>query len=119
MKLKLIHNPHCSKSREALALLRSGGHAVDVLDYLSTPLSPADLASLQQKLGLPARAMLRSGEDEYQALDLARPELSDAEILAAIAAHPRLLQRPIAVQAERALIARPPELLAAWLTQAL
>lgn len=115
MDIQLIHNPRCSKSREALALLQGRGLAVEVLDYLKTPLSLADLSALQEKLGLPAREMMRSGDDDYAALDLARPELSESELLAALAAQPKLLQRPIVIQGQRALIARPPERLNGWL----
>ncbi|MDC8770663.1 arsenate reductase (glutaredoxin) [Roseateles albus] len=119
MTIQLIHNPRCSKSREALSLLQAGGHTVEVIEYLKASLSLAELSELQRKLGLPARDMLRSNEDEYAALGLARPDLSEAELLAALAAHPQLLQRPIVVAGEKALIARPPEQLAAWLLQAL
>ncbi len=119
MITQLIHNPRCSKSREALGLLQATGHTVEVIDYLKAPLSLTDLSDLQQKLGLPARELLRSGEDEYAALGLANPALSDAELLAALAAHPKLLQRPIAIQGERAVLARPPELLKDWLLQRL
>ncbi|MCV2366704.1 arsenate reductase (glutaredoxin) [Roseateles oligotrophus] len=117
MNIQLIHNPRCSKSREALSLLQAAGHTVEVIDYLKAPLALAELSDLQQKLGLPARELLRSGEDEYAALGLARPELSDAELLAAIAAHPNLLQRPIVIKGERAMIARPPELLNRFLLE--
>ncbi|MCV2363839.1 arsenate reductase (glutaredoxin) [Paucibacter sp. DJ1R-11] len=113
--LRLLHNPRCSKSREALTLLQSGGHAVEVIDYQQTPMDLPALQTLLGQLGLGARELLRSGEPEYQALGLERPELGEAELLAALAAHPRLLQRPIVIDGQRALIARPPELLRAWL----
>lgn len=119
MTIQLIHNPRCSKSRAALDLLQAKGLAIEVLDYLNVPLSLNELSGLQQKLGLPAREMLRSGEDEYASLGLARSGLSEAELLAAIAAHPRLLQRPIVIKGARAVIARPPDLLTDWLLQAL
>lgn len=119
MNIQLIHNPRCSKSREALTLLQAAGLTVEVIDYLKAPLSLADLSGLQQKLGLPAREMLRSGENAYTELGLENPALSDAELLAALAAHPKLLQRPIVIKAERALIARPPERLIEWVGQAL
>jgi arsenate reductase len=117
--IQLIHNPRCSKSREALSLLQASGHAVEVIDYLKAPLSLVELSDLQQKLGLPARELLRTGEEEYAALGLANPALSDGELLAALVAHPKLLQRPIVIQGERALLARPPELLKDWLLQRL
>lgn len=110
MSLTIYHNPRCSKSREALALLEGQGLAPTVVEYLKTPPTLAELEALQARLGLDAREMLRSGEDEYKSLGLADASLSDKQLLAAIAAHPRLLQRPIVVRGERALIARPPEL---------
>lgn len=107
----IFHNPRCSKSREALALLQERGHAPQVIDYLQAPPSEGELRTLLQQLGRPARELLRSGEDEYQALGLADASLTDAALLRAIAAHPKLLQRPIVVRGGRAVIARPPELL--------
>jgi len=112
--LQILHNPRCSKSREALAMLKDSGRSVEVIDYQKTPL---DLPALQAWLsqlratepGFSARELLRSGEDEYQSLGLARPELGEAELLAALAAHPKLLQRPIVSDGLRAVIARPPE----------
>ncbi|OYU26785.1 MAG: arsenate reductase (glutaredoxin) [Burkholderiales bacterium PBB2] len=118
--LQLLHNPRCSKSREALALLEHSGRQVDVIDYQKTPLDLPALQVLLSQLraaepGFNARELLRSGEDEYQALGLGRAELSEAELLAALAAHPKLLQRPIVSDGQRALIARPPERLKALL----
>lgn len=118
--LQLLHNPRCSKSREALALLEDSGRQLKVIDYQKTPL---DLAALQALLGqlraaepgFNVRELLRSGEDEYQSLGLAQPELGEAELLAALAAHPKLLQRPIVSDGQRAVIARPPERLNALL----
>jgi len=110
MSLQIYHNPRCSKSREALALLTERGLRPEVIEYLQTPPGVADLQALQQRLGVSARALLRSGEDEYIQLGLADTELGDDALLQAIASHPRLLQRPIVVNGRRAVIARPPEL---------
>jgi arsenate reductase len=109
--LSIYHNPRCSKSREALALLQARGLQPRVVEYLKTPPSLAELQALLKLLGLPARELLRSGEEEFQTLGLADPGLSEPALLAALAAHPQLLQRPIVVNGERAVIARPPELL--------
>lgn len=105
----LFHNPRCSKSREALTLLQERGLSPQVREYLKTPPSLAELQQLCVRLALPARELLRSGEEEYAQLNLACPELSEDDLLQAIAQHPRLLQRPILVHGDRALIARPPE----------
>ncbi|MDT9000470.1 arsenate reductase (glutaredoxin) [Paucibacter sp. APW11] len=110
-QVRIFHNPRCSKSREALALLEARGVAAEVIEYLSTPPSLGELQALLALLKRPARELLRSGEDEYTALNLADPGLSDVQLLSAITAHPRLLQRPIVVRGQRAVIARPPELL--------
>jgi len=115
VRIQIFHNPRCSKSREALAFLAAAHPDLDVIDYLKTPPDLRTLQALQAKLGLPAREMLRSNEDEFSALGLDAPGLSDAALLSALAAHPKLLQRPLVVQGERALIARPPELLKDWL----
>jgi len=101
----IYHNPHCSKSREALEILRKHGLAPVVIEYLKTPLDAETLRSF----GLPARAILRDNEDEYAALNLADPSKTDAELFAAIAQHPILLQRPIVITGKRAVVARPPE----------
>ena len=113
--ITLYHNPRCSKSRDALALLEQSGKAFTVVEYLKNPLTLAELTTLLQKLQLPARALLRSKEEEFQALRLADPSLDDKALLAAIAAHPRLMERPLLVVAERAAIGRPLEQLQALL----
>lgn len=106
---RIFHNPRCSKSREALALLQQHGAQPEVIDYLKTPPSLMQLQALQRLLGLPARELLRSGEEAYRELGLADASLSDEQVLQAIAAHPQLLQRPIVLHQGRALIARPPQ----------
>lgn len=112
--ITIYHNPRCSKSREALALVVGspavGGSDVQIIEYLKTPPGVADLKRLHALLGVPVREMIRSNEAEYDELGLADTSLSDAKLLEAIAAHPKLLQRPIVVNGKRAVIARPPEL---------
>lgn len=115
MPQKILHNPRCSKSREALARLETRGIRPEVIEYLVTPLSLAELQALQGQLGVSARTMLRDSEDAYRELGLSDLSLSDTQLLAAIVEHPVLLQRPIVIDGERALIARPPELLDDWL----
>ena len=107
--LTLYHNPRCSKSRAALEILEARGLAPTVVRYLDTPLEAAQLRSLLGKLGLSARQLLRSGEDEYKALNLADASLSDEQLIEAMAAHPKLIERPILVAGDKAVIGRPPE----------
>lgn len=107
--LTLYHNPSCSKSRGALELLEQRGLAPTVVRYLETPLDAAQLRSLLAKLGLSARQLLRTGEDEYKTLNLADPSLSEEQLVAAIAQHPKLMERPILEAGDKAIIGRPPE----------
>ncbi len=107
--MQLYHNPRCSKSRGALELLRERGIEPDIVAYLDTPPSPAELRALLDKLGLPPRALLRTGEAGYAELGLGDPAVDDDRLLEAMSAHPRLIERPILVVGDRAVIGRPPE----------
>lgn len=107
--LTLYHNPRCSKSRGALELLEERGLKPNVVRYLETPPSAAELQALLGKLGISARALLRTGEEEYRTLNLADPALDEARLIEAMVAHPRLIERPILVSGDKAVIGRPPE----------
>ncbi|MCU0125400.1 arsenate reductase (glutaredoxin) [Pseudomonas vlassakiae] len=107
--LTLYHNPRCSKSRGALELLEQRGLAPTIVRYLETPPDAATLKALLGKLGIAPRQLLRSGEDEYKSLDLANPALSDAQLIDAMVNHPKLIERPILVAGDKAMIGRPPE----------
>lgn len=108
-EIVLYHNPRCSKSRAALELLQSRELAVSVVPYLQMLPDAATLRALLAKLGLEARQLLRTGEDAYRDLNLADPALDDDALIAAMVAHPKLIERPIAVRGERAVVGRPPE----------
>ncbi len=107
--LILYHNPRCSKSRGALELLEARGLSPVVVRYLETPPSAAEIRALLGKLGIGARQLLRRGEDEYAALGLADEQLDDATLIDAMASHPKLIERPILVVGDKAVIGRPPE----------
>ncbi|MBI6955851.1 MULTISPECIES: arsenate reductase (glutaredoxin) [unclassified Pseudomonas] len=107
--LTLYHNPRCSKSRGALELLEARGLAPTIVRYLETPPDATALKQLLAKLGIGARQLLRTGEDEYKALDLGNPALTDAQLIDAMAQHPKLIERPILVAGDKAVIGRPPE----------
>lgn len=104
----LYHNPRCSKSRGALALLQERGADVTIIEYLKTPPSRAVLADVVAKLGVPASEIVRRGEDVFREQYSGRA-LSENEWLDALAAHPILIERPIAVKGARAVVGRPPE----------
>ena len=114
----LWHNAKCSKSRAALELLRDRGIEPAIRTYLDDPPSADELAAVAHMLGS-ARVLLRDGEPEFVALGLSRDDLGDDALIAAMAAHPSLIQRPILIQAgapaSRAVIGRPTERLVSFL----
>jgi arsenate reductase (glutaredoxin) len=109
MTFLLWHNPHCSKSREALALLRARGVEPAIVDYLTHPPHCAEIERVAQALGGPVKAMMRTHEPEFATLGLDEPGVSDAALYAAMAGYPQLIQRPILVHGDRAVVGRPPE----------
>ena len=107
--LTIWHNPRCSKSRQTLALLEEAEIDIHIVKYLETPPSQTEISSVLNKLGLTARELLRTKESEYKELGLNNKELSDQEIINAMATHPRLIERPIVISDTKAVIGRPPE----------
>ncbi|AML57492.1 Arsenate reductase [Serratia rubidaea] len=106
----IYHNPRCSKSRETLALLEQHGVQPEVVLYLDTPPSVEQLAELLQQLGFSsARDLMRKKEELYKTLNLADNGLSEQQLLQALAANPKLIERPIVVKGQQARIGRPPE----------
>ncbi|WP_315807865.1 arsenate reductase (glutaredoxin) [Pseudomonas sp. C9-3] len=108
-QISLFHNPRCSKSRGALELLEERGIQPEIIRYLETPPSAAELKALLGKLGIGAHQLLRTGEDEYKELNLANPALGDDQLIEAMASHPKLIERPILIVGDKAVIGRPPE----------
>jgi arsenate reductase len=107
-ELAIYFNPGCSKCRTARGLLAERGMDARVVEYLKVPPTMPDLRVLMGQLGIDdPRDMMRVGEEAYTALDLAHRTGDD--LLQAIVAHPILLERPIVVRGDRAVIARPPE----------
>jgi arsenate reductase len=104
----LLHNPRCSKSRAARALLEARGVAFDERRYLEQPLARGELEELARRLGLPPSAWIRRGEPAYAEAGLGDAS-TDAERLRAMEAHPVLVERPILVRGSRAVVGRPPE----------
>ncbi len=107
--ITLYHNPRCSKSRATLALLEENGVAPELVYYLENPPDAEQLRGLLQKLRLGIRDLLRKSESEYSDLGLDDPSLSDEIVFDIVCRHPILIQRPIVVQGDRAILGRPPE----------
>ena len=109
MTVTIWHNPRCSKSRQTLDLLKSKGVEPRIREYLKEPPSKAEVEKLLDQVGGDAKELIRDGEAEFKTLKLKKADLSRADIVKAIVAHPVLLQRPIVVKGARAAIGRPPE----------
>ncbi len=105
----IYHNPRCSKSRQTLALLEENGISPEVVLYLETPLNAAELGELLGRLGIAPRQLLRKGEADYKALGLSDDSLADDKLVEAMGSHPKLIERPIVVHGDRAVLGRPPE----------
>lgn len=107
--ISIYHNPRCSKSRQTLALLQERGIEPEIVLYLDTPPNEQTLKSLLQKLGITARQLLRKGEDAFKENNLADKDLSEDQLVSAMVAHPKLIERPIVVNGDKAALGRPPE----------
>ncbi len=108
-EVTILHNPRCTKSRATLALLTDRGIEPRIVDYLNAPPSIEELARIIRMLGGGARGLMRMEEPEYRELGLDNEELAERDLIAAMCAHPRLIQRPIVVTRSKAAIGRPPE----------
>ena len=106
--MKIYHNPRCSKSRQTLALLQENGIEPDVVLYLDNIITSNELRSLLAKLGISPMQLVRKGEtvwkEKYKDM-----ELSDDQVIEAMIANPKLIERPIVVKDELAVLGRPPE----------
>ena len=109
MSVTIYHNPRCSKSRKTLEILEQHQQQPQVIEYLNTPPDANTLKQLLVKLGITARDLLRSKEEEYQLAGLENQNLSDDEITTAMIKFPKLIERPIVVIGNKAILGRPPE----------
>lgn len=107
--ITIYHNPRCSKSRETLALLRARGVTPEVILYLETPPNATQLRRLLKALKLRAPELIRVKEDAYKSINPERRKLSENDAIAAMVEHPKLMERPIVVRGDQAVIGRPPE----------
>ena len=107
--IKIYHNPKCSKSRQALELLQKKGLTPQIILYLEQGISAAEIHEILSKSNLTARDLLRTKEDEFKAQNLDNKNLNDDELINAIVNTPKLLERPIVINANKAAIGRPTE----------
>ena len=107
-RFTIYHNPACSKSRAALALLRQHGVEPQVIEYLKQPPAPAQLQELLLKLGIPAEQLVRKGESLFKT-QYAGQQLNESQWIEALTSHPVLIERPIVAHGKHAVIGRPPE----------
>jgi arsenate reductase len=107
--LKIYHNPRCSKSRQTLSLIQENGVDVEIIEYLKTPPSAAELTSVLKLLKLEPSAIIRKNESEYKESGLNDPQLSKQQQIDLMVAFPKVIERPIVVAKNAAVIGRPPE----------
>jgi arsenate reductase len=106
--VKIYHNPRCRKSRETLEIIRQAGHDPEIIEYLKNPPSSEDLKGLLEKMGKRPEEIIRKGEEVYKA-DYKGKSLSDEEWIMVLAENPKLIERPIVVNDDKVVLARPPE----------
>ncbi|WP_417850727.1 arsenate reductase (glutaredoxin) [Thalassoglobus sp.] len=107
--MKIYHNPRCSKSRQTLKLIEEAGIEPEVVEYLTTPPTAKELDRIMKMLDLEPEDLMRKKEPIYKELGLAEKSLSRAEAIQTMVENPKLIERPIVVQGNQAVIGRPPE----------
>jgi arsenate reductase len=109
MDITIFHNPRCSKSRQTLQLLQAQGIEPTIRLYLEDSPKAEEIKQLLTKLAISPRELLRKGEQAYKENNLSNKELSDAELIKAMTEFPKLIERPIVINGDRAKLGRPPE----------
>ena len=109
MKVKIYHNPRCSKSRQTLEILNKKNLDIDIVEYLKSPLNINEISNLLKKLGYTARNLLRKCDDVYKNENLSDKSLTEDFLIDMMSKNPILIERPIVVSNGKAVIGRPPE----------
>jgi arsenate reductase len=109
MAVTIWHNPKCATSRKVLEMIRQQGVEPQIVEYVKTPPSSADIKTALKEMGLTARELLRRKGTPYDELGLDDPKLSDAALIAAMAKHPILIERPVVRGRKGSRLCRPPE----------
>ncbi|MCL1126962.1 arsenate reductase (glutaredoxin) [Shewanella surugensis] len=108
-QVSIYHNPRCSKSRQTLTLLEENNAQITIIEYLKNPPSEQTLTHILTLLGLTPRELMRKKEAEYKALSLDDETLSNHALIQAMVQNPKLIERPIVLANNQAVIGRPPE----------
>ena len=108
MSVKIYHNPRCSKSRQTLAMIREQGIDPEIVEYLNTPPTEAELSGILEMLGIEPAALMRRGEAEYKEY-IKGERLNRSEAIALMVKYPKVIERPIVINGDRAAVGRPPE----------
>ena len=106
--IQIYHNPRCSKSRAGLALLEAQGIEPEIIKYMDTPPTTEELTALLQKLDMKPRELMRTKETIYKELGLDDVE-NEKQLIEAMVAHPKLIERPVVIKGDKAVIGRPLE----------
>lgn len=106
---RIFHNPRCSKSRQTLELLTERNVEPEIIRYLETPPTEAEMNEIIDLLGCSARDVMRTGEKEYREQGLDNPDLTRDELIRAMVITPKLIERPIVIRGNKAVLGRPPE----------
>ncbi len=109
--MKIYHNPRCSKSRQALAIIQEAGYEVEVIEYLKTPPTADELADVISKLGISSDQLVRKKESLFKELGLHEQKLTERQWIQVLCKNPKLIERPIVISGNRAVVGRPPELI--------
>lgn len=115
--IKIFHNPACGTSRNTLELIRNTGQEPEIIEYLKTPPTQAELASMIQQAGLSVRDAIRKNVEPYEQLQLEGSSHSDTELIALMVEHPILINRPFVVTELGVKLCRPSELVLDLLSQ--
>ena len=106
--MKIYHNPRCSKSRQGLSILKDANVEFEIIEYLKTPLSKKEITEIVAKLNIVPIDLIRKNETDWKE-NFKGKEMTNEQVIDAMVAYPKLIERPIVIQGNKAVIGRPPE----------
>lgn len=106
--MKIYHNPRCSKSRQGLSILKDANVDFEIIEYLKTPLSKKEITEIVDKLNIDPIDLIRKNETDWKE-NFKGKEMSNEQVIDAMVAYPKLIERPIVIHGDKAVLGRPPE----------